>query len=140
MLGLLLKLVDLVVLVHVHDAEAGGLLQGDLQHGDGAGRLGLLVEVHHIGVVHLIDVVAGEDDHVLGVIQIQEPDVLIDGIGRALIPGTLVALPHIGGQDVHAAVRPVQIPGLAGTNVAVQFQGTVLSQHANGINTGIDTV
>ena len=140
MLGLLLKLVDLVVLVHVHDAEAGGLLQSDLQHGDGAGRLGLLVEVHHVGVVHLIDMVAGQDDHVLGVIQVQEPDVLIDGVGRALIPGALVALTHVGGQNVHAAVGAVQVPGLAGADVAVQLQGTVLGQHANGINTGIDAV
>ena len=140
MLGLLLKLVDLIVLIHVHDAEAGGLLQGDLQHGDGAGRLGLLVEVHHVGVVHPIDMVAGEDDHVLGIIHIQESDILIDGVGRALIPGTLVALTHVRGQDVHAAVGPVQVPGLTGANVAVELQRTVLGQHANGINTGIDAV
>ena len=140
MLRLLLKLVDLAVLVGVHNAEALGLLQSHLQHGDGAGGLGLLVLGHHVGVVHLIDVVAGEDDHIVRVVQVQEADVLIDGVGGALVPGALISLPHVGGQDVHAAVGPVQIPGLAGADVAVQLQGAVLGEHAHGVDAGVDAV
>ena len=98
LLGLLLKFIDLVVLVHVHDAEAGGLLHGDLQNGDGAGRTALFMQVQHIGIVHLIDMVAGQDDHILRIIQVQEANILVDRVGRALVPGALVALTHIGGR------------------------------------------
>ena len=140
LLGFLLKFIDLVVLVHVHNAEAGSLLQSDLQHGDGAGRAALLMQVQHIGIVHFIDMVAGQDDHILRIIQIQEANILIDRVGGALVPGALVALAHIGGQDVDAAVGPVQIPGLAGADIAVQLQRAVLGQHTHGINAGVDTV
>ena len=36
-LGLLLEFIDHVVLVHIHDAEPGGLLHGDFHDGDGTG-------------------------------------------------------------------------------------------------------
>ena len=84
--------------------------------------------------------VAGQDDHVLGVVQVQEADVLIDGVGGAFIPGALVALPHVGGQDMDAAVGAVQVPGLAVAQVAVQLQGTVLGQDAHSVDAGVDAV
>ena len=138
--GFLLELVDTVVLVHVHDAEAGGLLHGDLQHGDGAGRPRFLVQVDHVGVVHLVDMVAGQDDHIFRVIQVQKADVLIDGVGGALVPGALVPLTHVGGEDMYAAVGPVQVPGLAVAQVAVQLQGPVLGEDTYGVDAGIDAV
>ena len=138
--GLLLELIDLVVLVHVHDAEALGLVHGDLQHGDGAGGTGLLVQVHHVGIVHLVDVVAGEDDYIVRIIQVQEADILIDGVGSPLVPGALVALAHVGGEDMYAAIGAVQVPGLARADVAVQLQRTVLGQNANCVDAGVDTV
>ena len=39
-----------------------------------------------------------------------------------------------------AAGGPVQIPGLAAADVAVQLQGTVLGQHAHGVDAGIGAV
>jgi hypothetical protein len=41
-LGLFLKFGDIAVVSHVHYAEAGGLLHGYLQHGDGAGGARLM--------------------------------------------------------------------------------------------------
>ncbi|KMR64665.1 hypothetical protein EY01_15410, partial [Staphylococcus aureus] len=55
LLGLFLELGDVVLTVHGHDAEAGGLCPGHLQHGDGAGGARLLVGLHHLAVVHLVD-------------------------------------------------------------------------------------
>ena len=138
--GLLLELVDHVVFVHVHDAEPGRLLHGDLHDRDGAGGVHGLVVLQHLLIVHLIDVVAGQDEDVVGVVQGDKADVLIDGVGGTLVPGALVPLLHIGGQDVDAAVGPVQIPGLAGADIAVQLQRAVLGQHTHGINAGVDTV
>ena len=69
----------------------------------------------------------------------QEADILIDGVGRALVPGAALAA-HVGRQDMHAAGGAVQIPGLAAADVAVEFQGAVLGQHAHGVDAGVDTV
>ena len=95
--------------------------------------------LHHLGVVHFIDVIAGEDHHILRVIQVDEPDVLVDGVGGALVPGAALAA-HIGRQDVDAAGGAVQVPGHAAADVAVQLQGAVLGQHAHGVDAGIGAV
>ena len=93
----------------------------------------------HIAVIHLVDVVAGQNQHVLGIVTLDEVDVLIDGVGRALIPiGALIAL--VGGQDVHAGVHTVQIPRRTGADVAVQLQGLVLGEHTHRLDAGVDTV
>ena len=46
----------------------------------------LLVEFQHLGVVHFIDMVARQDQHVLGVVAFNEVDVLVNGVGSALVP------------------------------------------------------
>jgi hypothetical protein len=43
----------------------------------------------HEGVVHLVDVVAGEDEHAVRVVHFDKAHVLIDGVGRAGKPGAL---------------------------------------------------
>ncbi len=140
MLRLFLKFIDIVVFIYVHDAEPGGLFRGDLQNGDGTVRPGGLVLGQHLGVVHAVDMVARENEDILGIVRLQEADVLIDGVGSALVPGALFSLDHIGGEDVDAAVGAVQIPGLAVAYVGVELQGFVLGEHAHGVNTGIHAV
>ena len=93
----------------------------------------------HVGIVHLVDVVAGEDDHVLGVVHIDEAQVLIDGVGGALVPGAALGA-LVGGQDMDAAGGAVQVPGLAAADIAVQLQGAVLGQHAHGVDAGVGAV
>ena len=83
--------------------------------------------------------VAGENDHIVRIIQVDKADVLIDGVGSTLVPGTALAA-HVGGQDVDAAGGSVQIPGLTAADVAVEFQRAVLGQHAHGVDTGIAAV
>ena len=67
-------------------------------------------------------------------------DVLIDGIGSALIPATLFVVPLIGGQNLGAAMGLVQTPGLTVTDVFIQLQRLVLGQNANSIDAGVYTV
>ena len=57
----------------------------------------------HLSVVHLINVVAGQDQYIFGIIFVNEVDILIDGVGRALVPLGVFAL-GIGRQDLYAAV------------------------------------
>ena len=95
--------------------------------------------LHHCIVVHLVDVVTGQDQHVIGIILLDEGHVLVDGVGGAAVP--VAALDGlVGGQNEHAAVGQVQIPRSAGADVAVQLQGHILGQHAHGINTAVGAV
>ena len=93
----------------------------------------------HVGVVHLVDMVAGEDDHILRVVHINEAQVLVNGVGGALVPGAALGA-LVGRQDVDAAGGAVQVPGLAAADIAVQLQGAVLGQHAHGVDTGVGAV
>ena len=133
MLRLLLEFVDGAVLPGVHDAEAAGLGQRDRAHGDGAVGLHLLVVAQHGGIVHLIDVVAGEDDDIVRIIALDEGDVLID------VPFGILAL-GIGRQDLHAAVAAVQTPRLAVADVLIELERLILRQHADGVNAGVHAV
>ena len=98
------------------------------------------MEVHHLGVVHLVDVVAGENHDVLGVKAVDEVDVLVDGVGGALVPALLLVVALVGGQDLGAAVGLVQAPGLTVADIFIQLQGLILGQDAHGIDAGVDTV
>ena len=98
-----------------------------------------LVVREHGGVVHLVNVVAGENEHIVGIVHVHEADVLVDGVRRALEPRrALRAL--VGREDVYAAVRAVKVPGLAVADVAVELQRAVLREHADGVDAGVRAV
>ena len=83
---------DALIFVDAANAEAFRLFD---RHRDGAdGQVGALldVELQHLGVVHLINVVAGEDQHELRLVFVQKMKVLEDGIGGAGVPTVAVAL------------------------------------------------
>ena len=140
MRGLLLELADGAVGAEVHDAEAGGLLHGDLNDRDRAGRLRLLMGAEHLGIVHLVDMVTGEDEHMIGIIHLDEVHVLIDGVGRAGEPGALFPGALIRREDVNAAVLGIEIPRLAAADIAVQTQRLILREHTHGVNAGVGAV
>ena len=57
---------DAVLLVDMHHAEAGRLHARHFEAADGHVGAGVDVLLQHQLVVHLVDVVAGQDDHVSG--------------------------------------------------------------------------
>ena len=77
---------DPVVLVDMHDAEAGGLHARHLEAADGDVGAGSTCCCSIRLVVHLVDVVAGQDDHELGPVGLDDVDVLVDRVGGALVP------------------------------------------------------
>ena len=93
----------------------------------------------HEGVIHLVDVVAGENHHILRVIEIDETDILVDGVGGALVPGLGLGL-GVGRQHVGPAPVAVQVPGLAVADVVVELQGLVLGEYAHGVDAGVNAV
>jgi hypothetical protein len=121
------------------DAELGDLVWRDGQRGDGDIGTGVAVLLLHQGVVHLVDVVAGEDEDVLGFFRADGVDVLIDGVGCALIPGLGDAL-H-GGEDFNEFAELIgdnRTPAFA--DVAIERQSFVLGHDVDMTQTGVDAV
>ncbi len=113
--GLFFEADDLSVAGDLDDTEGGDLVGGDGEGGEGDVGAGVDVLLQHEGVVHLVDVVAGEDEDVLGLLGADGVDVLVDGVGGALVPGLGDAL-H-GGQDLDELAQLVgddRCPSLRG--------------------------
>ena len=83
--------------------------------------------------------IARKDEHIVRVVLIHKFTVLIDGVGRAGVPAA-VAAGHVGRQHEHAAVEPVKVPVLSGTQIGIEGEGPVLRQNAHSINVRIDTI
>jgi len=131
--GLLDEVDDPVGLVDVHDAEGGRLHPRHLDAGDGHVRTAVAVLLEHDLVVHLVDVVARQDDHEFGTVALDDVDVLEDGVGGALVP---LGFGHAlrGGEDVEAlvALGPQEVP--AALEVADQAVRLVLRRDADAAN------
>ena len=62
--------------------------QRHLDAGHGAARALRHVVGDQLGVVHLVDVVAGQHQDVLGVVRAQDVEVLVHRVGRAAVPAS----------------------------------------------------
>ena len=83
--------------------------------------------------------IAGKDQHIFRIVPVHKGDILVDGVGRAGIPFSSAA-GYIGREHENAAAVPVQVPGLPGSDIGVELHGLILSQHAHGIDIGINAV
>ena len=83
--------------------------------------------------------VTGEDQYVFGIKPGDKGQILINGIGSALIPLRFFAL-RVGGQNLGAAVGLVKTPGLAVADVLIQLLRLILGEDTNSIDAGIDAV
>ena len=85
--------------VDLHHAELRGC-RGDRYPKRADGDIGLVLHViiQQPGIVHFINVVAGQDDDELGPFFFDGIDVLIHGVGGALVPMLVDAL--LGRHDV----------------------------------------
>ena len=89
--------------------------------------------LQHVAVVHLIDVVTGQDQQILWIDTVDIVDVLIDGMRCSCKP--LAAIwTGVWLQDRHARVQTIQSPACPITNVPIQNQGLILRDYANIAN------
>ena len=86
LLGLLLPLDDPVGLVEGEDAHPRGLGQRHAADRDGHVRAVPAMGGDERLVVHLVDVVAGEDERRVGGVVLDDVDVAQDRVGRAAVP------------------------------------------------------
>ena len=122
-----------------HHPEIRGLLKRHLDAGDGAvGTFGDMVG-QHVRVIHLVDVVAGQDDKVFRAGGAEDVEVLEHGVGGAAIPGRLVE-PLLRRQQVEkfAHFRAQKRP--AHLQMAQQAVRLVLGQDGNAAHTRIEAV
>ena len=128
-----------VVIGRLDDAEFDGVLFGG---GDGGYRdFGALLHVvfDHAGDVHAVDVISAEDGHHVGIGLLHQIDVLINGVGRALIPGLILGT-HLGGHgdDELSLQQAAELPAFA--EVLQQGLAAELGQHIDGIDSRVDEV
>ena len=140
LLGLLLPLDDPVVLVEGEDAHPRRL--GQRHAADGDRHVGAVAAVgrHERLVVHLVDVVAGEDQDDVGRVVLDDVDVAQDGIGRAAVPlGELAAL-DVRLEQLDPAAVAVEVPRPAEADVVVERARVVLGQDDDVIDVRVDAV
>ena len=83
--------------------------------------------------------IPGKDQYIIRMECFHVSQVLINSIGSARIPLTVLAL-LIWRKDGNTANVAIQIPRNANADVCIQAQRLVLCQHAYCIHAGIDTV
>ena len=85
--GLFLETDDAPVFVRFDHAEtSGGFPRRDFEGGDGDVCAGFDVLLEHLLIIHFVDVIAGEDEDEVRLLAADRIDVLVDGVGGALVP------------------------------------------------------
>jgi hypothetical protein len=97
--GFLLEAGHAAVVVHFQHAEAARVAQRHLDRAHRQHRTPRDVDVEHLAVVHLVDVVAGQDDHPARALLGDGVEVLVHGVRGAEVP--VLSHPLLRGQDVH---------------------------------------
>jgi len=139
LLGFFFEADDLAGAAYFDDTEGGDLGGRDGQSGDGDVGVGVDVALHHESVVHLVNVVAGEDEDILWFFGADGVDVLVDGIGSALVPGLGDALHRREDLDEFAElVGDDRAPALP--DMAVEGERFVLGEDVDVAEVGVDAV
>jgi len=121
------------------DAELGGKLLFHGNGGDGDCGALLLVILDHAGDVHAVDMVAAEDGHHVRIGLFYQVDVLVDGVGRALVPG-FTGRAHLGRHRNNELVleEASELPALA--EVLQQRLAFELGEHVDGVDARVDEI
>jgi len=136
--GLLLEAQHPIGLVDGEHAELARTHHRHLDHADGDVGFLLDVEADHRAVVHLVDVVAGQHQHVQRPVGADDLHVLPQRVRRALVP--LGTAPLLRRDDLHefAELAPQVAP--AALDVLDQRMRLVLGQHRDLSDAGVDAV
>jgi hypothetical protein len=89
---------DLAIFRNLDHTEAGNFRRVNGQRGQRHVRAGAVVVLQHLAVIHLVDVVAGKNQHVLRLLRANRINVLVNRVRCAHVPVGAHAL-H-GGQNL----------------------------------------
>src|SRR6266446_4025988 len=96
------------------------------------------MEVQQFAVIHLVNMIPAKDQYILRILPFDCVDVLINGIGRSLIPLLRRTKLRRNREDEFTTVIREDIP--AQTDVAIERIGFVLGEDTDSLQLGIDTV
>jgi len=125
--------------IGLHDAESLGRLPLDRQGGNGQVGAGCEVVGHEDLEVHLVKLVAAEDEEIFPRALEEVGQILADGIGGALIP-TGAGRCLLGGEDFHEAARTEDVEFVGRADVLVQRRAVELREQVDAANTGIQAI
>ena len=129
---------DAPVLVRLDDAELpGGDGRIHFDGGNGDVRAGIDVLLEHLLVIHFVDVVAGKDEDVIGLLAADGIDVLINGVGRALIP--MLRNAHLRRENFDEFAETHE-GGPAAPDVAVEAERFVLREDEDAAQIAIEAI
>ena len=133
-----LKAHDAPVLVGFDNAELfGGFGSGDFNGGHGNIGAGFDVLFEHFRVIHLVNMVAGEDEDELGALAANRVDVLVHGVGRALVP--LLGHAHLRRENLDVFAKAHERRP-SSPDVSCEAEGFVLRENKDAPQPGIDAV
>ena len=127
-----------IFVVDGHDVKSLGLFEGYIHARHS--HIGLILHVfsQHLAVVHLVDMVAGEDQHIARSVGVEDVNILEYGIGGTLIPTGIHALLCREEFDKFAEFAAQKSP--TELDVTDEAVGLVLGEDADAANPGIETV
>ena len=136
---LLLEAQQPVVAVDLHHAELRGRFEVRAEGADRQVGMRLDVPLDELHVVHLVDVVAGQDHDVRRPLLLDRVDVLVDGVGRALVP--MLVDPLLRGHDVdELAQLAAQVTLPADVDVPVEAHRLVLREDQVLANAAVEAI
>jgi hypothetical protein len=138
MLWLLLKLDHPIILIDLHDTELRPLFQSARKASHCRNGTGIDVVLDQFGVIHLVDVIARQDQQVVALALFNRVDVLVDGVGRSLIP--VFVQPLLRRQDIDKFVEFSTEEAPAKIHVTVETDRLVLRQDQYLSQATIDAV
>ena len=124
--------------VEPEDAHLRRVVGRHRLRGDRDVRVALDVRVDQLGEVHAVDVVAGEDQVVLGVDVAEVPRGLAHGVGRALKP--LFAFRRLLGREHLDEAAGKHIHAVRLRDVPVERRRVELRQHVDPLEAGVQAV
>ena len=133
------KLGDPSCSVGDHNTETACLLDRHRHTGDSYICLICLMVIKHHFVIHLVDMVTGENQNVFRIVGLHVCHILKNCVCCSGIP-VAVTIFFIGGKHGNTAHIPVQIPRNTDPDMGVQTQWLILGQYAHGINARVNTV
>jgi hypothetical protein len=138
-LGLLDEIDDAVAAINMHHAEAGGFHARHLEAADGDIGAGVHMLAQHDFVVHLVDVIAGQQHDVARAVVLDDVHVLVNGVSGSLVPLRL-AHPLRRGQHVKTFVsfRAEEVP--AALQVADQRVRLILRRDRDAADARVERV
>ncbi len=141
-LRLLQEADDAAVGVDAHDAEGAGFAAIDGFAGDrDVGARGL-VRGQHFAEVHAVELIAGEDEDVLGIALDEMAEVFADGVGGALVPvPRFIGFAHrlLGGEDFDEAAAE-RVEPIRAADVPVEARGLELREDVDLVDLAVDAV